>query len=744
MDSERPHWMRYIFFFFIVFVFLFGLTCDSNNDTSSDGSQDDDAASPVDDDDDNDDDNNDDNDDDDNNDDDDDDNDDDEDTGPIRYLYGGIVANQNDPTFPHSGLTISLAISSDGTRWAVGVKARRLMLYCLSPEGDLSSETIAPFAGNPEMVLGTDGLPRIVYVDLTNQDLVYVAPSTKGWMYSVVAEDVDYESPPNIAIDGDGNPHITWVYIAGNGGQGIHYARVDGSFWLVSATGISISGYDLAVTGDGQPIIVARHFADLHISRLIDEVWHLEVLEGYYTIQNSPAAIVDRDDRLHIVCGVRGSGVNDLRYVVSQGDDWLVEDACPGFGYPSIALDGEGHPHVTANYYSRIFYARRDPTAGWISEIAEDTTQVEIRTAIAVAPDGTVGVLHSINDSAEFGVREKGANNWYNTALDVGAAVGEYPILRLDSAECVHILFTDDTHDKIIYKISDSAGLNWTTEYLDIIPLDPFMGLAIDQDDRPHVALSATENKALLYGIKTDTGWQYETVEADLQYGVSHLCLELDQANIPHLAYFDDYTNDLKYAIRGPSGWVITTITTEYESADSIALAIDPDGHAHLLAGLIGGSWWYMFRYASNALGDWFDIQLDPVASCHAGSAAIAIVSDTVHALYADQMVFGLRHAWFTNHEWSYESAAYSGIMVSLAIDESGGLHVTTSSMESGLVYTWRDTDGWSQKAVDSIGGGDFYPYNPSFAIGRNGLGHVSYMLNQALWYARFPLEESD
>jgi len=642
---------------------------------------------------------------------------------PINYLYGGLF-NQR----------FNLAISPDGTHWAVGVKARQLMIFRLSPERELSIETLAGMAASPEMALGPDGLPRIVYVDLAKQSLIFMEPTDDGWISSIVAEGITHDPPPHLAIDNNGIPHIVFHYSLTQLTAPICYAVRPEDTWIVSDTVFNEININLAVSNAGQPIIAALYNYELRLYKLVNDVWRTNtfILEDYSSYP--PAVIVDNEDLIHVVYGFTGDG---CRYLLFGEGVYVTEEIGGGWKYPSIALDAEGQPHViSSHFFGRLMYSRRHPTGGWQTEYFEEADDSYERASIAVAPDGAVDFLRSHPESTQFGYFEKNEKEWEYINLDTGAVVGKRPVLRLDSAGRVHIISVDTARHKVVYKRSDKKGVTWTTEEL-AGSYASYVGLDLDQNDRPHIAVYSYSDMALLHGWKEGGNWQFETVEENLTEIVSYLCLELDHLDQLHLAYFENDLGMLKYATRKVDGWHIKNIIPYFYWANGVSLAVDPDGHVHISAELWGDTLWFSFLYASNALGFWICYPFDAWASANGGDA-IAIAPDAVHIIYTDiEYNKYLRHGWYTEHHWSFEQTDFGGTRPSLAIDQQGILHATTNY--DGLHYSWRDEYGWQQKTIDNYS--DNFPLNSSLALSDNGLGHVAYPLDNALWYARFTLE---
>jgi hypothetical protein len=609
-----------------------------------------------------------------------------------------------------------------------------LILFRDAPGRDTTRKTIAHFAANPDLALGPDGLPRLAYVDLTSNELVYVEPSGRGWAKTVVATPAAGSPPPRLVLDAAGAPHISFHVGQDRDGTPVRYAHRPGVSWFVEDTGLIENNIALAVTDHGEPVIVAASGYELRVSRPAENGWKTEAILGNELNVGLPAAIVDAADRLHIVVGVVNDGG---RYVTFENGAWRIEPFDGGWDYPSMAIDTAGRLHVVAeHFFGRLIYSWRDPATGWRTEVVDHTDDGGAHSAIALAPDGTVDILHAPRELPDFGYVERTESGWEDHVLDTGVVVGAYPVLRLDSAGRTHIVFTDETDDRVLYKTSDAEGLNWSTPEVVHMEATRYVGFDLDRSDRPHVALFSTETNAVLYASKNVTSWQFETILADRPSGVTYVRLELDAQDIPHVAFFG---GGLKYATPTPEGWQVTTVNSEYDFAAGISLALDPDGNTHLCASLCLDfiTPWCVVRYASNALGDWFAIAVDPAASGYGGQA-IAIAPDAVHILATPFDNYSwLRHAWFTNQQWSFEQTGLWGGMPSLAVDERGNLHAATTGAD--LYYTWHDQHGWAQHTIDAVG--DYYAENPALVVDENGLGHVAYELNRALWYGRFPLE---
>jgi hypothetical protein len=165
----------------------------------------------------------------------------------------------------------------------------------------------------------------------------------------------------------------------------------------------------------------------------------------------------------------------------------------------------------------------------------------------------------------------------------------------------------------------------------------------------------------------------------------SEHALQLDNAGMPHIAYGGDH---LYYAWYDGSKWNRETVDGANGVGYGANLALDPQGHAHIVYTDIGKG---ELRYAVQLDTGW-DIQV--------------LESDPDGAIL------------------SFSLALTQEGSPRIAYDDPGG---------EGLVYAWQSPEGWQSEIVDTGGAGTI-----SLALDGNGLPNIAYHTWDGLKFASF------
>jgi hypothetical protein len=311
-------------------------------------------------------------------------------------------------------------------------------------------------------------------------------------------------------------------------------------------------------------------------------------------------------------------------------------------GYPSLALDSKGTPHMCYNDY-----------------VNADSYNLKYATLT-----GSNWTVETIESSGVF--------------LD--------PRISLDSHDKPYVLYTEYRNSNFIKKYAALTGSNWTIQTIDKYPellpkLVPsandnleltFVNLtaikngmvatsvAFDSKGNPNVALingSQTYGGNLSYAIYLNSEWHIQTIDFNIS---SHMpCLVLDSNDYPHIAYIDRSTNALKYAEWTGSDWNIQ-ISKPYNGSPSLAL--DSNGNAHIACGgiyaVVSDSHWSIQQINTSWNGSISDTQLvldsagKPHIACEQGfyhghgttsqAVAYATFSSAVESQSALYFVVGL------------------------------------------------------------------------------------------------------
>jgi len=158
---------------------------------------------------------------------------------------------------------------------------------------------------------------------------------------------------PSIALDGDDHPHISYVN--------------------------SIDG-------------------DLRYARWTGSGWELQTVDSLGYVGWRSRIFLDVDDHPHIAYTSYDSitlEADDLKYAYWDGSAWHFEGIDADADWPSIALDTEGHPHIS--YYDTVKrdlkYVRWDGGA-WIIQRIDTEEMVGQYSSIALDNEGQVHISY--------------------------------------------------------------------------------------------------------------------------------------------------------------------------------------------------------------------------------------------------------------------------------------------------------------------------------------------------------------
>jgi hypothetical protein len=311
---------------------------------------------------------------------------------------------------------------------------------------------------NNSMVLDVSDYPHISY---DKPDWVmYAYCNTSGWHTETVDYTFDMDfvgGHSSLALEGLGNPHICYCvsFATPNPSAGFKCAWKDTEGWQYDA-------------------VFQNH----------DAVWH-------------PSLALDADGYRHMAygCDIEGiPGFGGLAYCYEDASGWhreLVDSCNAETATPSLALDGEGYPHIGYLKDEGLWYAYKD-ISGWQIQVVDD---------------------------------------WY-TLPGIG--------LELDIDGYPHIGY--ETGGSIMYAYKDVSG--WHIEMSWWAGGSSGVSFALDSDKNPHLVDSGGSGGGHLnYYWKDETGWHMD--QPDEPSG--SFSLALDTYGVPHISYHSG-DSDLKYA----------------------------------------------------------------------------------------------------------------------------------------------------------------------------------------------------
>jgi hypothetical protein len=269
--------------------------------------------------------------------------------------------------------------------------------------------------------------------------------------------------------------------------------------------------------------------------------------------------------------------------------------------------------------------------------------------------------------------------------------------------------------DYLRHAFRDATG--WHREILDAeVGTGWDVAAALDGQGRIHVSYayryltSGQEwyRSQLKQAVNTNGTWQIERVDCGPVGGETSIAI--DPAGATHIIYLDDFC-DVKH-VSNASGTYVTEHVAFGDGgqceAPANALALDSDGHAHVLTFPIPGDFDSLVRYMTNESGTWVAEVLREFSASEAGSPSIAVDhQNRVHIMYFDPENLVLRHGTRDAGIWSYETVdadAPAGLDIDLRLGSDDTLHV--SYWGSGaLKYASGKTGAWNLETItDNLG----------------------------------------
>ena len=381
------------------------------------------------------------------------------------------------------------------------------------PSGSTETFTVTGLSGETTYFLAlkvADEVPN--WSDLSNVvfETTLEPPPPGPWVLQTVDAFGDVGRYTSIALDGAGNPHISYYDVTNLDAK---YAKWTGSAWSIQTIPDSVdwTGAWCSLAVDG---------ANVHVIYL---------------------------DNTN----------NRLRYARLTGSDWSIKkvDRRDGGTWNSIVLDAGGNPHISYRSFTSggrpgLKYARWTGSR-WRTEEVDRSDGAAIRGTSLALDAGDPRIAYSDLDKGILQYAVWTGSAWQIETVDAepGGQLGEYCSLALDASGNPHISYVDLNNGSLKY--ARLAGSLWEIEVVDGPgSVGSYTSLALDSFGNAHISYEDSTNSDLKYARWTGTAWVIEVVD-DLGGVGSYSSLVLDGSGSPHISYFDATNGDLIYARKG-------------------------------------------------------------------------------------------------------------------------------------------------------------------------------------------------
>jgi hypothetical protein len=473
-------------------------------------------------------------------------------------------------------------------------------LFALSRTNSTWSAPTFLWNGNSPLLL-VDNLDRLQLISGgTDPGLVYGVLEPGGWVTETVdTADVATGFDSALALDDQGNPHISYIADVCGGCYDLRVAYREGSTWHKETLwgGPIAPSTALSVDGSGDRYLMYILGQALHTAMDTGGGWVFDDPAFPYSraiLGNSvglqPALAAWQPSQFQAIFRSVLTGTDRLNYAQAiLGDPWLPVTLSETLAIkPQIAVDISGNTHVVYAHDQALVYQHK-PIAGSWSEVtfaADSATPNAL--SLAVDGQGKVGVAYRVpgslsNSTLKF-IRQE-VSSW-STPLTLDSGRCAAPALAFDSSDKAHVITA--CGQEIIHHFEGSSG--WDFESYSNYNIDSIatLVLVLDADGLPVIGLDGffAEAPVVQSVWKDSTGWHWQSLgsgtlseSTPLQLdssGVPTLLVDTIVPVVPPMQGFD---------VRKLTGgsWSSADFIWAFPEAGEVAFDLDPTDEPYLL-----------------------------------------------------------------------------------------------------------------------------------------------------------------
>lgn len=340
-------------------------------------------------------------------------------------------------------------------------------------------------------------------------DLKYITNKTGGW----VARSIDAGSPISgravLAVDPEGTLHVLYYHTVGTEARYARLAKNQSTktqitgfadsidwkpyangteVWALSSEWDGVSDYNLylakrnadgswskelvalsagmygstlAFDNAGNPLVAWYHPVDFDVMYATKSggIWNVETVDSAGDVGYNARLFVDPQNHPVIVyTDVTNAAIKIARH---DGAGWQFTSLAGGYyEFNDAAMDTAGNLHLTAskNSLGDVWYVT-DKYAGWTTEQV-DTSGAQ--KSLAVGTDGAVHIAYfRWQPDYDLGYATNESGTWRRAIVDAPGDTGFYPEMLLDARNTPHILYRDDSNQRLCYAVRVNGG--WST-----------------------------------------------------------------------------------------------------------------------------------------------------------------------------------------------------------------------------------------------------------------------------------------
>jgi len=340
--------------------------------------------------------------------------------------------------------------------------------------------------------------------------------------------------------------------------------------------------------------VTNEYGSDTYNWNLVVHGWHIETVDSECNVAGSTSIALDSNGHPHISCGEYFDAEHShLKYAFHDGSEWniVTVDGYGRTGYSAtVALDSNERPHIG---YGRneigIHYAYFNGLSWNVApiDVVANSKWISIYT-LSMALDSSDHAHFSYYVGSPYNDLKYLHYDGFSWEVETPASegwIGNYSSIALDSKEYPHISYLDFSNTTVNHAYWN--GSSWVIEVADS---EGIVGwntcIALDSNDYPHITYEDRGNGRLKYAYWDGSHWNATTVDSEESAGDSS-SVAIDSRNQPHIAYYcaikGEPLDELRYANWNGTSWIIVTIdNSSSDVGDCVSIALDYDDNPHI------------------------------------------------------------------------------------------------------------------------------------------------------------------
>ena len=556
------------------------------------------------------------------------------------------------------------------------------------------------------IAVGPDGTVHVIYLDGTNMRLKYATDLGGRWSTSVIDEDGEVGMYASMALDPEGNVHA--IYYHNSDPVSLLYTTNSGGTWSKATVQFGmVYETDIAVDGDGNAHISYYDATnkDLMYATNANGSWEAIALDSDGDVGRDSSIALDSDGNAYI--SYYDVSNSDLKYATNADGAWTVITLLSSNDIgeaSSIAVDPDGSAHITCYYATNddLLYLHMTGLAGSTAIVDSGPLAGEF-SSVAIDPDGHPHIVYTDRTDKVLRFASKPDTCWCSVVVDQGSNFGDCS-MAFDSMGKAHISYKDSTQNDLKY----ATDHIWAIEPLDMLGQNrEVFDMVLDDKGFVHLAFVDYFPAALVYATNAGGSWTRTMVD---EYEVSGAVpqdpsIALDPEGKAHIAYYDSNTSDLKYATNLAGAWSASTILSTDSTGGKPSIAVDSNYKVHISFIRWSGQ---DLMYITNAAGSWAHSALDTDGNAGYYSSMALDSNGKAHVAYYESVDGDLRYITNAGGTWVKESIDATdnvGQFPSIAIDGHDKVHVGYYDVtNTKLKYATNAGGSWASVNVDLQG----------------------------------------